>query len=235
MSATELSKTNTSDSSIEVGDCRASDTTTSAMTTTAYVIDDDTSSRELLASLLRRAGIDVQTFASATGFLSAYIDDPTSAHCIVTDLCMPEVDGLGLQQQMASSGARVPIIFVSGTGSVSSAVDAMKLGAVDFLQKPIDPERLLASVAHALRSDRDAAQQYCQRKFVDQRILALTPREREVLALLVQARGTKEIATDLKISVKTVFVHRARVMEKMGVNSLVQLSKLASGNPTLVH
>ena len=238
MNATELSKASMPGSSNEANNglgTNGSPTGTHALAShfgappanaMVYVVDDDTSSRELLAALLRADGINTLTYASATEFLAAYTDDATQTHCIITDLCMPEVDGLVLQQRLTSAGVRIPVIFVSGMGNVDAAVDAMKFGAVDFLQKPVDSQRLLTSVRRALSADQNAARQYCQRKHVEERLVTLTPREREVMDLLVQARGTKEIATDLKISVKTVFVHRARVMEKMGVDSLVQLSHI---------
>lgn len=198
----------------------------SMSTPIVYLIDDDTLSRETLAALLSVDGFRVAAYATGEDFLASFQDDPAVPRCLVCDLRLPGIDGLALQARLKESGIRMPIVFISGYANVPAAVRAMKLGAVDFLEKPFERTKLVECINQALERDRAACEHLASRIDVGQRLAKLTPREREVLDLLVAAQSTKEIASRLGINAKTVFVHRARVMEKMGVDSLVELSHL---------
>jgi len=186
------------------------------------VVDDDEAVLDSLRLLLEAEGFAVATFNGARAFLHHYPN--RSCACVVTDVRMPDMDGLELIEALRSHGPLPPIIVVTGHGDVPMAVRAMKLGARDFLEKPFDPDRLIASVADALREPAHKA-------VIDTdtvcRLEALTPREREVLEQLVLGRSNKAIARDLGISPRTVEVHRARVMEKMQAESLSQLVRMA--------
>lgn len=197
-----------------------------------YIVDDDRSSRELLDAHVRSAGYKTEVFSSAVDFLDRFIDEPTAPRCLISDVCMPSVDGLALQQCLASRGIRLPMIFVSAVAEVPDAVTAIKFGAMDFLTKPVERGRVIACVESALSKEEGAIAQHLHQAAIQARLAKLTQREREVMELLVKARSTKEIASDLKINAKTVFVHRARVLEKMGVDSLVELSHLMSPSAT---
>ena len=196
---------------------------------TVYIVDDDQSSRELLDSFMRSAGYQTTLYASAVDFLERFQDDPSAIRCLISDICMPSVDGLTLQKRLVEYGIRIPTIFVSAVAGIPAAVEAMKCGAVDFLPKPLDKVRVLECVANAIHREELALADRRRAFALQQRVARLTHREREVMELLVKARSTKEIASELNINAKTVFVHRARVMEKMGVDSLVELSRLVSG------
>ena len=186
------------------------------------VVDDDEAVLDSLRLLLEAEGFAVATFNGARAFLHHY--PKRSCACVVTDVRMPDMDGLELIEALRSHGPLPPIIVVTGHGDVPMAVRAMKLGARDFLEKPFDPDRLIASVADALREPAHKA-------VIDTdtvcRLEALTPREREVLEQLELGRSNKAIARDLGISPRTVEVHRARVMEKMQAESLSQLVRMA--------
>lgn len=194
-----------------------------------YVVDDDPDFCQLTAALLRRAGYETVAFTSASEFLERLPSDELLPRCLVTDLSMPDIDGLQLQEMLAARDTRMPSIFLSGRGGIPSVVEALKLGAVDFLEKPVNHEVLRASVALAIQRDTESCEQEIKRRAFLRRLGQLTPREREVFELLVLGKGTKEIAAALKISIKTVFVHRARVLDKMKVDNLVALSRLADG------
>ena len=184
------------------------------------VVDDDVLVLRALDRLLRSAGFAVETFSSAQDFLQCRGDGPG---CVVMDLSMPELDGLALQRALADAEDSRPVVFISGHGSVPSSVEAMKAGAVDFLTKPIDDQKLLAAVRIALEKDRSAREVDAERASVTARIAGLTVREREVLAHVVAGKLNKQIAADLGTAEKTIKVHRARMMRKMEVDSVAGL------------
>jgi len=192
---------------------------------TVFVVDDDSAGREWLEVLLRSAGHSVSTFGSAKEFLGAY--ELNTPGCLVLDIRMPGMSGLELQTRLKESQAILPVIFITSHGDVPMAVEAMRAGAVDFLLKPFADQDLLQRVKHALA--RDAANQAAlvEIKTVRGRIATLTPRETEVMQLVVQGKANKVIATDLRLSQRTVEIHRARVMEKMQADSLAQLVRMA--------
>lgn len=190
----------------------------------AYVVDDDESTRTLWQWLMESKGIAVRTFATAAEFLAAYHDE--EAGCLVLDLQLPDMSGLELQRQLSSRGVEIPIIFVTGHGDVPAAVSALKGGAVDFIQKPFDYREALLTVAKAFERDRALRARRARRVDVDGRIALLTEREREVLERVIEGKQNKVIAGELAISIKTVEVHRAKVMEKLGAESVAELVQL---------
>ena len=191
---------------------------------TVFVIDDDEAVRKGLAKLLRSAGYSTRLFASGRDYLEHSCDEPG---CIILDLRMPKTGGLELQATLAAQGCHPPIIFLSGYGDVPSTAMALKKGAVDFLEKPVDAEILLAAVNEALKSDRENRQQYSQLAEVKTRLANLTAREFEILRYVIAGSLNKQIAWALDISEKTVKTHRGRVMDKMEVQSVAELVRLA--------
>jgi FixJ family two-component response regulator len=189
-----------------------------------YFVDDDASVRRALARLARSAGLDAEEFASAGEFLARRRDDRPC--CAVFDLRMPEVDGLELQQRLRTSGEELPVIFLSGHGDVPSSVRAMKAGAIDFLTKPCEDDELLAAIRQAIDRSMHARAEHAERVHLRARFAALTARERQVCELVATGMLNKQVAFDLGISEKTVKVHRARVMQKLGVDSLADLVRL---------
>ena len=188
------------------------------------VVDDDASVLKALGRLLRAAGFAVRTFPSPQVFLNEH--DATAPGCVVLDLSMPGVDGLQIQRALSHAGDGCPIVFISGHGDIASSVSAMKAGAVDFLTKPFDAQRLLGAVRTAVEKDRAARATRAERSSIGMRMAALTPREREVMAQVCTGRLNKQIAADLGIAEKTVKVHRARVMKKMVAGSVAELVQL---------
>ncbi len=189
-----------------------------------HVIDDDEAVRDSLALLLESAGFRVRTYHAATGFLQAL---PTqSPGCVLTDVRMPEIDGLELQRRLAELGVRLPVIVMTGHGDVPIAVEALKAGAADFLEKPFDDSQLLAAVSSAVAASQRTHEEEVAIADIAERLATLTPREREVLGLLVEGLPNKTIAYDLGSSPRTVEVHRARVMEKMAARSLPELVRM---------
>ena len=188
------------------------------------VVDDDAAVLKSLDRLLRAAGFAVRTFPSPQDFLAQH--DVDAPGCVVLDLWMPGLDGLTLQQALARWGEFCPVVFISGHGDIPASVQAMKAGAVDFLTKPFDQEQLLAAVRIAIDKDRAARAARDERSSVGARIEALTARERQVMAQVAAGRLNKQIASELGIAEKTVKVHRARVMKKMGVASVAELVRL---------
>jgi len=186
------------------------------------VIDDDEAVLDSLRMLLELEGFAVETFERAGAFLARA--EGTAYGCVVTDVRVPEMDGLELLQALSARGPLPPVIVITGHGEVPMAVEAMKLGARDFLEKPFAPAALIASVRNALSATRPAAGTDPE---IYQRLELLTPREREVLGQLVIGRSNKGIARELAISPRTVEIHRARVMEKMRAESLSQLVRMA--------
>jgi two-component system response regulator FixJ len=191
---------------------------------TVFVVDDDSDVRDSLASLLMAANFRAETFESARAFLSS--DALGRPGCLVADVRMPDMDGLELQEELAKRKSKLAVIIITGHGDVPLAVRAMKAGAVDFLEKPFEEERLLSSIRRAFAQGYAMHSQAKVVEAVSQRIAQLTGREREVLSLVVAGRANKEIARALNISPRTVEIHRAHVMEKMEADSLAELVRL---------
>jgi FixJ family two-component response regulator len=190
-----------------------------------YLVDDDASVLRSLQRLLGAAGFSTSAFDSPEKFLAAV--GPASAGCAVLDLAMPGIDGLSVQQALAERGCTLPIVFLTARGDIPATVRAMKHGAVDFLTKPVDAEPLLAAIDAALARDRAQRADHDERRAIERRMRTLTRREREVLQHLVAGRLNKQIAAALGIAEKTIKVHRARVLAKLGVRSLPDLTRLA--------
>jgi FixJ family two-component response regulator len=193
---------------------------------TVFLVDDDASVRRALARLIRSAGHQVQTFGSAREFLENNPDNTNSA-CLVLDVRMPGLSGIDLQGELQAANAPLPIIFVTGHGDIPMSVKAMKAGAVDFLPKPVQAPDLLRAIEQALaRSARERAER-SELEEIRRRLETLTPREHEVMALVVRGMLNKQIAFELGTVEKTIKVHRARVMEKMQAESLADLVRIA--------
>jgi len=190
-----------------------------------HVVDDDEAVRNSLELLLESAGFRVRTYDSAKSLLAASPD--LVAGCVLTDVRMPEMDGLELQRRLTELGTRIPVIVMTGHGDVPIAVEAMKAGAADFLEKPFDDVQLLGSVNSALAASQHAREEAEAVAEIAARLASLTPREREVMDRLVAGQPNKAIAYDLGSSPRTVEVHRARVMEKMRAHSLPELVRMA--------
>jgi FixJ family two-component response regulator len=194
---------------------------------TVFLVDDDDSVRRALTRLIKSAGYAVQAFASARDFLEYWRITNEGPACLVLDVRMPGLSGLDLQHELLASNTLLPIIFITGHGDIPMSVKAMKEGAVDFLPKPVKDKDLLNAIEQALaRADHDLREQK-ELEYVQRRLKTLTPREREVMTLVVRGLLNKQIAFELGTVEKTVKVHRARVMEKMEVQSLADLVRLA--------
>jgi len=191
---------------------------------TIFIVDDDSAVRDALKLLLRSVGQAVETFGAGQEFLDAYNDD--RAGCLVLDIRMPGMSGLELQQKLNEKHAILPIIFITGHGDVPMAVEAMQAGAVDFIQKPFRDQDLIDRINQALEKDHNNRAALGERNDIRRRLETLTPREREVLDLVVHGKANKVIAGDLKLSQRTVEIHRARVMEKMQASSLAHLVRM---------
>jgi two-component system, LuxR family, response regulator FixJ len=189
-----------------------------------FVVDDDESVRSSLRFLLKSMGLDSHAFASAGDFLAAY--DPAQCGCLVLDVRMPGMSGIELQQQLNLRGAIIPVIFITGHGDIPMAVEAMQHGAHDFLEKPFRDQDLIDRIQHALGKDAKARAALEEHDRIRARLASLTPREREVLALMVQGKPNKIMAYDLGVSQRTLEIHRARVMEKSGAGSLAELVRM---------
>jgi len=190
-----------------------------------FVVDDEPAVRKALSRLLRAAGFEVFEFASSEEFLRRL--PPDAAGCATLDVHMPGLDGLDVQRELAARGISLPIIFLTGRGDVPKSVRAMKDGAVDFLTKPVDAEQLIRSVRQALDADRAGRAVRTEVVEIRRRLGTLTERERQVLDGVIAGRLNKQIGGTLGITEKTVKVHRGRVMEKMGVDSLAALVHVA--------
>ena len=192
---------------------------------TVFVVDDDAAVRRSVERLIRTVGLDVLTFPSAQEFLEH--GPPDGPACVVLDVRMPGLSGLDLQKKLTEAGFSVPIIIMTGHGTVPMSVRAMKAGAVDFLQKPFDEQVLLDAVSQALERDREGRKTEALRLQALRRMDTLTPREREVFELVVRGLLNKQVAAELGASEKTIKVHRARVMQKMEADSLADLVRMA--------
>jgi FixJ family two-component response regulator len=190
-------------------------------TARVFVVDDDAAVRDALAMLLETAGYEVATFPGAGDFLN--ICTPGTAGCVILDVDMPDMDGPSLQQELNRRGVLLPVIFLSGYGTIPVTVSTIKAGALDFLTKPVDGSVLLERV-------REALEKYAQlqkQSALASRLAILTEREREVMRLAVAGHTSKEIAQRLEISYRTVEIHRAHVMQKTGASNLLELARIA--------
>jgi FixJ family two-component response regulator len=192
---------------------------------TVCIVDDDEAVRASLKLLLRTLGLPALAYSSAQEFLADF--DPQRRGCLLLDMRMPGMSGMDLQQELNARGALVPIIFITGHGDVPMAVEAMQQGAMDFLQKPFRDQDLLDRINKALEKDRIGRELLGNRDALRARIGSLTPRERQVMQLIVAGKANKVIAAQLQLSQRTVEIHRAHVMEKVGANSLAHLVRMA--------
>lgn len=193
--------------------------------TMIYIVDDDDAVRDSLGMLLESAGLTVESFPSALSALDRC--KQKRPDCLLTDIRMPGMDGLALQRALTEAGIDVPVIMMTGHGEVPLAVAALKAGASDFIEKPVADDVILASIGDALGKSHDQIGTKQVNRALQERINLLTPREREVFNLLVAGDANKVIAYRLDISIRTVEIHRARVMDKMKARSLPELVRLA--------
>jgi two-component system response regulator FixJ len=191
---------------------------------TVYIVDDDDGMRRALTVLMTTVGYQPTAFARPSEFLAKY--DPDQAGCLVLDVRMPDMSGLEVQQQLNRSGSMLPVILITGHGDIPMAVQAMKDGAFDFLQKPFRDQDLLDRINAALKQDAQNRESVDRLADLRQRQESLTPREREVMGHVVDGKANKVIAIDLGLSERTVEIHRANVMDKMGARSVAHLVKM---------
>ena len=190
-----------------------------------FIVDDDLSVRRTTERLIRSAGFKALTFTSAREFLAS--PRPEGPACLVLDVRMPGLSGMDLQRELTQSGIHIPIIFITGHGDIPMSVRAMKAGAVEFLTKPFRSRSLLDAVRAAIERDRSAYKARSETIELRQRYDQLTPREREVMALVVAGQLNKQVASELSTTERTIKFHRAHIMEKMGAESLADLVRMA--------
>ena len=191
---------------------------------TILIVDDDAAMRDSLKELMETAGFSVRTFESAEALLREAVP---SGSCLVTDIRMPEMDGLELQEEIAKREIDLPVIFMTGHGDVPLAVRAMKAGAVDFVEKPFNDSLILTTVKHALKAGKQNSDRIAEAKSAHELIASLTPRELNVLEKLVAGRSNKVAAYELGISPRTIEIHRANIMDKMNARSLSDVVRIA--------
>ncbi len=185
-----------------------------------HVVDDDDAVRDSLQLLLKSVGLESACYSNAQSFLDDYADEPG---CLILDIRMPGISGLALQKEIRQRGWLIPIIFITGHGDIPMAVEAMREGALDFLQKPFREEELLQRISDAMERDNEIRRHNKARAARDARLDGLTPRETEIAQRIVNGQANKVIAMELGISLRTVELHRARIMEKMQVRSVAEL------------
>lgn len=192
---------------------------------TVFLVDDDQAVRNALELLLETADLRTVSYPSAESFLDDC--DPDRPGCLVLDIRMPGMSGMRLQEGLAAKNITLPIIFLTGHGTVPMSARAFRSGAIDFMEKPFDEGRLLARIHEAIRLDQANRQAIARQAASDARVASLTPREREIMLLIVAGQSNKEIAAELDLSPRTVETHRGRIMEKTGARSLADLIQLA--------
>ena len=194
-----------------------------------FGVDDDDSVRNSLERLIRSVGMQVQTFAKAESFLShGQYEGPC---CLVLDVRMPGLSGLDLQEELAKSGLTLPIIFITGHGTIPMSVKVMRAGAIDFLEKPFEDQALLDLIKHSLECDKKSKKENTQKHAIHERFKTLSPREQQVMALVVTGKANREVASEVGISERTVKAHRGQVMRKMEAESLADLVRMAEEVP----
>ncbi|RLB69481.1 MAG: DNA-binding response regulator [Deltaproteobacteria bacterium] len=186
-----------------------------------FIVDDDPLIRDALDQLVRSVGLTAETFSSARAFLDTELPDQPG--CLVSDIRMPELSGLDLQDELIKKGVSIPIIFMTGHGTVPMSVRAMKAGALDFIEKPFEDQELLDAINRAIKQSRMVRTEQAEIDAIEQRLNLLTLREHEILTFIIAGKLNKQIAYDLGMSENTVKTHRARIMRKMSVNSLAEL------------
>lgn len=191
---------------------------------TVFIVDDDEAVQQSLNMLVETVGLNAQTYGRAEDFLNAY--DPAQAGCLLLDIRMPGMSGLELQSKLAAEGINILIIIITGHGDVPMAVEAVKAGAVDFIEKPFRDQTLLDNIQKAIELDANIRRQQSNQADIEAKISLLTPRERQIMDLLLVGKSNKIIAYELGISQKTVDFHRLHILDKMGVDSVVELVRL---------
>jgi two-component system, LuxR family, response regulator FixJ len=189
-----------------------------------YIIEDDDAARALFFQVARSMGLGCEAFASATEFLARC--DALRPGCLVLDLVMPDVGGLALQQELILRGITIPVIFVTGNGQIATAVEAMRQGAFNFLEKPFSNSELIENIRRAIDLDHSHRRMLGRLDAIREKLDSLTPREHDVLNQVVSGRPNKIIAHDLNLSQRSIEMHRSRVMEKMGASSVAQLVRM---------
>ena len=191
---------------------------------TVFIVDDEEPVADSIAMLLRTVGLATKIYRDARVFLEEYRADQPG--CLLLDVRMPKMSGLELQQALIARNVSLPIVFITGHGDVPMAVEAMRAGALDFIQKPFNDDELIRRVQKALEEDARERELLQRREELERRWAGLTPREREIALLIADGQANKRVAADLEISARTVELHRARILQKMGVRSLAQLVRM---------